>query len=126
MATFRMFVANCLLRGLTVYQGDFITAYSNASLDIKRYMDSLDGYPCELDNIVYVVYKVLYGLKQSGREWNTEVNGWFLRYWFKRCTTEPCLYYYDDDGDYVLVFLFVDKILCATKRKILKRRCFKI
>ena len=84
MATFRMFVATCLLMDLTIYQGDINTAYLNAPLGIKQYLDSLDGYPSATDDMVYVVRKALYGLKQSGREWNTEVNAWFLRYGFKR------------------------------------------
>uniref|UniRef100_A0AAV1THA1 Reverse transcriptase Ty1/copia-type domain-containing protein n=1 Tax=Peronospora matthiolae TaxID=2874970 RepID=A0AAV1THA1_9STRA len=125
MATFRMFVAICLLMDLTIYQGDINTAYLNAPLGIKQYLDFLDGYPSETDDMVYVVHKALYGLKQSGREWNTEVNAWFLRYGFKRCTTEPCLYYYDSGSKFVLALLYVDDILCATKNELFKTKMFR-
>uniref|UniRef100_A0AAV1VE94 Reverse transcriptase Ty1/copia-type domain-containing protein n=1 Tax=Peronospora matthiolae TaxID=2874970 RepID=A0AAV1VE94_9STRA len=125
MATFRMFVAIFLLMDLTIYQGDINTAYLNAPLGIKQYLDSLDGYPSETDDMVYVVHKALYGLKQSGREWNTEVNAWFLRYGFKRCTTEPCLYYYDSGSKFVLALLYVDDILCATKNELFKTKMFR-
>ncbi|GMF35188.1 unnamed protein product [Phytophthora fragariaefolia] len=102
MATFRMFVAVCTLLQLPIYQGDINTAYLNAVLTIKQYLEDLDGYPCELDGMAYMINKALYGLKQSGREWNTEVNAWFINYGFKQCNTEPCLYYYDRDGEFVI------------------------
>ncbi|OWZ17095.1 reverse transcriptase [Phytophthora megakarya] len=63
---------------LTIYQGDVNTAYLNALLGIKQYLEDLDGYPCDEDGMVYMIDKALYGLKLSGREWNTEVNAWFL------------------------------------------------
>ncbi|KAE9110634.1 hypothetical protein PF007_g11793 [Phytophthora fragariae] len=91
MATFRLFVAISKQLELTIYQGDVNTAYLNALLGIKQYLEDLDGYPCDEDGMVYMIDKALYGLKQSGREWNTEVNAWFLRYGFKQCSTEPCL-----------------------------------
>lgn len=44
-----------------------------------------------------IIEKKLYGLRQSGSEWNTEVNCWFIEYRFVQCETEPCLYFYDHD-----------------------------
>ncbi|OWZ09603.1 Copia type Polyprotein [Phytophthora megakarya] len=81
MATFRLFVAVCVLLHLPIFQGDINTAYLNALLAIKQYLESLEGYPCETDGTVYVINRALYGLRQSGREWNTEVNSWFT-VWF--------------------------------------------
>ncbi|KAG6958235.1 hypothetical protein JG687_00009509 [Phytophthora cactorum] len=115
MATFRLFVALCVYLQLTIYQGDINTAYLNALLAIKQYLEELEGYPCEEDGMVYMINKALYGLKQSGREWNAEINEWFLRYGFKQCSTEPCLYFYNRDGVFAMVLLYVDDILCATK-----------
>ncbi|POM66815.1 Integrase catalytic core protein [Phytophthora palmivora] len=57
----------------------------NAVLAIKQYLESLEGYLGENEGMICVINKSLYGLKQSDRDWNTEVNGWFLRYGFKRC-----------------------------------------
>ncbi|CAI5718667.1 unnamed protein product [Hyaloperonospora brassicae] len=89
MATFRMFVATCLLMDLTIYQGDINTAYLNAPLGIKQYLDSLDGYPSETDDMVYVVHKALYGLKQSGREWNTEYVKKAVELWKVKTDVNP-------------------------------------
>lgn len=124
MATFRLFIAVSIFLGLIIYQGDINTAYLNALLTIKQYLEDLDGYPCEVDGMVYMINKALYGLKQSGREWNTEVNDWFIRYGFKRCSTEPCLYFYDRDGEFAIVLLYVDDILCATKNEEFKKKMF--
>ncbi|CAI5716287.1 unnamed protein product [Peronospora effusa] len=98
MATFRMFIAVCIIREMVIYQGDINTAYLNATLGIKQYLEEVEGYPCEDKGMIYVIDKALYGLRQSGREWNTEVNSWFIDYGFKQCEMEPCLYFYDRDG----------------------------
>ncbi|GMF53554.1 unnamed protein product, partial [Phytophthora fragariaefolia] len=124
MATFRLFVAVSIFLVLIIYQGDINTAYLNALLTIKQYLEDLDGYPCEVDGMVYMINKALYGLKLSGREWNTEVNDWFIRYGFKRCSPEPCLYFYERDGEFAIVLLYVDDILCATKNEEFKKKMF--
>ncbi|KAG3063695.1 hypothetical protein PI124_g22600 [Phytophthora idaei] len=124
MATFRLFVALCAYLQLTIYQGDINAAYLNALLAIKQYLEELEGYPCEEDGMVYMINKALCGLKQSGREWNTEVNEWFLRYGLKQCSTEPCLYFCNCDGVFAMVLLYVDDIICATKDEEFKKKMF--
>ncbi|CAI5716915.1 unnamed protein product [Peronospora effusa] len=124
MATFRMFITVCIIRDMVIYQGDINTAYLNATLGIKQYLEEVEGYPCEDKGMIYVIDKALYGLRQSGREWNTEVNSWFIDYGFKQCETEPCLYFYDRDGIFAIVLLYVDDILCATKNAEFKQEMF--
>ncbi|OWY94419.1 reverse transcriptase [Phytophthora megakarya] len=74
MATFRMFVAVCMILQLVIYQADINTAYLNAALGIKQYLEEVEGYPCEDNGMIYIINKALYGLRESGREWNTDVN----------------------------------------------------
>lgn len=52
------------------------------------------------------------------------MNRWFLKYGFKQCETEPCLYFYDRDGEFAIVLLYVDDILCATNNAEFKKRMF--
>ncbi|KAG6614430.1 Integrase catalytic core protein [Phytophthora cinnamomi] len=107
-----------------IYQGDINTAYLNATLGIKQFLEEVQSYPCEDDGMIYIVEKALYGLRQSGREWNSEVNRWFVDNSFKQCETEPCLYFYDQDGEFATVLLYVDDILCATNNVEFKKRMF--
>ena len=43
MAMFRMFVALFVLLNFTIYQGDINTAYPNAELNIKQYLEGVEG-----------------------------------------------------------------------------------
>ncbi|KAE9080734.1 hypothetical protein PF006_g27256 [Phytophthora fragariae] len=114
MSSFRLMVALAAALHLQLYGGDINTAYLNALLKIRQYLRSIDGFPCEIDGHMYVVVKALYGLRQSGREWNSELNGWLLEDGYQRSLTEPCLYYKLDGESIMLVLVYVDDILVAT------------
>ncbi|POM61640.1 hypothetical protein PHPALM_29317 [Phytophthora palmivora] len=70
--------------------------------------------------MVYIVINPLHGLKRSGREWNSEVNGWVMGYG----STEPCLYFYNRDVAFAMVLPYFDDILCTTKDEEFKKRTF--
>ena len=53
------------------------------------------------------------------------MNSWFIHYGFKQCEKEPCIYFYDHDGTFATVPLYVDDILCATKDAEFKQQMFK-
>ncbi|KAL7997789.1 putative reverse transcriptase, RNA-dependent DNA polymerase [Plasmopara halstedii] len=124
MSSFRLLLATSVELGLTVYGGDINTAYLNAKLEIEQYVRQIEGFPCESQGHVYVVKKALYGLRQSGREWSSEINGWLLERDFQRCSTEPCLYYKLDGERIVFVLVYVDDILCATNDEAFKVHFF--
>ncbi|POM72021.1 Integrase catalytic core protein [Phytophthora palmivora] len=110
MSSFRQLLALPAELSLQVYGADISTAYLNAGLGISQYLRSNDGYPCKVNGHMYVVLKALYGLRQSGREWNSELNKWLIAHGFQRSLTEPCLYYQieNDKTVYVLVYLFTE------------------
>ncbi|KAE8899143.1 hypothetical protein PF010_g19686 [Phytophthora fragariae] len=114
MSSFRMLVALAAALHLQLYGGDINTAYLNAQLAIRQYLKSIEGFPCEINGHVYVVLKALYGLRQSGREWNSELNRWFLDHGYQRSLTEPCLYYRFEGEVIMLVLVYVDDITVAT------------
>ncbi|KAE9018981.1 hypothetical protein PR001_g13989 [Phytophthora rubi] len=124
MSSFRMLVALAAALGLDLYGGDINTAYLNAVLKIRQYLQSIDGFPCEIDGHVYVVLKALYGLRQSGREWNSELNQWLLDRGYLRSLTEPCLYYRFEGNTIMLVLIYVDDILVATNDEESKKALF--
>lgn len=74
MATFWMFTAVCTIQDMEIYHGDIDTVYLNEILSVKEYLEEVEGYPCEDKGMLYIIDKLLYGLRQTGREWNAEVN----------------------------------------------------
>ncbi|OWY99380.1 Integrase, catalytic core protein [Phytophthora megakarya] len=74
---------------------------------------------------IYIVLKALYGLHQSGREWNSEFNQWFINHGYQRSLTEPCLYYRLDGDAIMYVLVYVDDILVATNNEQCKSQVFK-
>ncbi|KAE9351268.1 hypothetical protein PF008_g6020 [Phytophthora fragariae] len=114
MSSFRLMVGLAAELDLKLFGGDINTAYLNADLGIKQYVSSIEGFPCEVDGHIYVVMKALYGLRQSGREWNSELNQWMLNHGYQRSMTEPCLYFRLEGDMTMLVLVYVDDILVAT------------
>ena len=66
---------------LILHQMDVKTAYLNAKIDCEIYMDQAEGFEVPPDNrgkLVYRLNKSLYGLKQSGRNWNNLLHSYLL------------------------------------------------
>ncbi|KAE9060786.1 hypothetical protein PF010_g30078 [Phytophthora fragariae] len=124
MSSFRLLLAIAAELDLSVYGGDINTAYLNAKLAIRQYLRSINGYPCKVNGHVYVVLKALYGLRQSGREWNSELNQWLTDRGYQRSLTEPCLYYRFEEETIVYVLVYVDDILVATNNEQYKEKLF--
>ena len=59
MATFRMFIAVCIIHGLTIYQRDINTAYLNTSLSIQQFLEEVEGYPCKNEGMICIIDKAL-------------------------------------------------------------------
>ena len=58
---------------LIVHQMDVKTAYLHAPIDTEIYLDQPEGFEVKSDDgnrLVYKLKKSIYGLKQSGRNWN--------------------------------------------------------
>lgn len=108
MASLRLFVALCIILKLIPYQCDINTAYLNALLKILHYIKSIPGFPCP-KGMVWKVKRALYGLHQSGREWNELISRWLIENEFTQCTTEPCLFIYRE-GDVVALLLLYGMI----------------
>ena len=77
-----------------VHQMDVKTAYLNAPIDCDIYLEQAKGYEvlCENDEpLVYKLNKSLYGLKQSGRNWNNLLSKELIDGGFKQSLTDPCI-----------------------------------
>jgi len=54
-------------------------------------MKSPEGHP-DYNIRFWKLNKAIYGLKQSGREWNKELNNFLMNLGFKQLVSELCLY----------------------------------
>ena len=66
-------------------------AYLNGILKEKIYMQQPEGYNDKSGRVCSLI-KTLYGLKQSGREWNKELDTKLKGFGFQPLKSNPCTY----------------------------------
>lgn len=67
---------------LTIHQMDVKTAFLNAPIDCEIYVKQPEGFEVKGENgemLVLKLNKSLYGLKQSGRNWNSVIQNFFVQ-----------------------------------------------
>jgi hypothetical protein len=79
------------LKRLEIGQLDVKGAYLNGTLNERVYMRQPEGYEDGTEKSCLLV-KTLYGLKQSGHEWNIELDSKLKKHNFVRLTSDPCVY----------------------------------
>ena len=110
----RLFLAITVLLKLIPLQLDCELAYINAPLEEEIYMNPPKGR--ELPNgKVWRVMRSLYGLKQSGRNWNKLLDSVLkgLGFNFHSLEEDVCLYVRNIEGVITIMFLYVDDIYIA-------------
>jgi len=64
------------------------------------------------ENMVYKLYKTLYGLKQTPRVWNKKIDQVLTQIGFEKCLVEFGVYVQKfSDGETVIICLYVDDLL---------------
>ena len=113
---------------------DVKTAYLNAPIDFEIYMDQAEGLesfsPNENERFVYKLNKLLYGLKQSGRNWNL-LQKCLLENNFVQSTINQCVYMKEVGSRMVFMLIWVDVIIIAASeseimietKQVLQQRC---
>jgi hypothetical protein len=94
---------------------DVGTAYLNADLHETIYMTQPTGYESGGPNKVWLLKKAVYGLRQAGREWNVDLNGFIVnQLGFTRLISDPCMYFkISKKGNIILLSTYVDDIPSA-------------
>jgi len=118
----RIFTALAVQNNFDIQQIDINAAYLNAKLKEEVYMRPPKGHP-DYRKRYWKLNKAIYGLKQSGKEWNEELNKYLLIIGFKRLISEPCLYFKVDKKKKLscILAIYVDDILLAGNRIIVER-----
>lgn len=95
-----------------VHTTDFTQAYLNGELSHDIYMKPPAG--AQTDGKVYKIEKGLYGLKQSGRLWNQQLDTALRQEGFIPLSAAPCIYMKGPSERRIVVACYVDDCLWAS------------
>jgi len=95
-----------------IHQMDVVTAYLNGDLDHEIYMTQPEGFIEETNkDLVCLLKKSLYGLKQAGRSWNKKIHDVLVKLGFQRMEADYCVYQFIDKTTVIWLCLYVDDLL---------------
>ena len=114
----RMLMQIAVQDDLLVHQMDVKTAYLNAPIDCEIYIEQPDGYEVYDkggEKLVCKLNKSRYGLKQSGRNWNSMLHVYLLDEGFEQSQADPCVYTrFRNDAKAIIIIWVDDMIIAAT------------
>lgn len=117
MSTLRLLLAIACTKSYKVKYADFEAAYLQSDMNEEIYMRQPVGFEKnDLEGKPYacLLKKSLYGLKQSGRNWNLRINKWLLDNGFTRSKYDTCLYLAKKKKGFLVVLLYVDDMIRIT------------
>src|ERR1700679_3825187 len=88
-------------------------AYLNGILKEKIYMDHPEGFTDGTMSVCELL-KTLYGLKQSGCEWNIQLNMKLTSRGFKNLYSDPCVYIRKGPDGTQIITVWVDDLVIFT------------
>ena len=107
---------------LFLHQMHVKTAYLNAPIDYDIYMEQAEGFEVSSGSggrLVYKLNKSLYGLKQSGRNWNHVLNCFLLENDFVQSPVDNCVYIKHVGSGFLAMLVWVDDIIIAASNMLL-------
>jgi hypothetical protein len=111
-ASLRVFFAHCVNLGLKIWHMDVKCAFLHGILKELVYMRQPTGYEAEgKEEWVWQLHKVLYRLKQGGREWYAVIDGFFLELGFARAHADHCVYILQRGNTLIIIPLYVNNLL---------------
>ena len=133
MSSVRMLLQKAVQNDMITHQMDTKTAYLNAPIDCDIYMEQPKGFETRGANgekLVCKLKKSLYGLKQSGRNWNNMLHNYLLSENFSQSSADPCVYVRNSESGCTILIVWVDDIiisatstdlLCSVKENLCRR-----
>jgi hypothetical protein len=112
----RMLMQLSIQSDYVVHQMDVKTAYLNADIDCEIYVEQPDGFVKNNkrgEKLVCKLKKSLYGLKQSGRNWNTVLHSFLLSLKFEQSLCDHCVYVKSENESKVIIIVWVDDLIVA-------------
>ena len=97
---------------LIVHQMDVKTAYLHAAIDYEIFVEQTEGF--KTNELVYRLKKSLYGLLQSGRNWNKMLHVCLIRNDFIQNPADHCVYMKQNEK--LLIESKVDDLIIAADK----------
>jgi len=113
LTSLRLLLALSAQLGLVTHQMDVKTAFLNAELDEETYIDVPEGVTPDVPCNGFQLKRALYGLKQSPRAWNKNINEFLLSLGFVSLPNEPCLYSRREGDKISMIALYVDDLVIS-------------
>jgi len=110
--TIRCIPAMTAANGWGLHQMDVKTAFLNGDLDEEVYMEQPDGFvdPMYPEKVCRLL-QALYGLKKAPKMWYAKLDDFLKSQGFDNIDPDPCLYLLMDDGEIIIVLVYVDHLL---------------
>ncbi|KAG9453509.1 hypothetical protein H6P81_006413 [Aristolochia fimbriata] len=115
MTSIRTILSIVAVKGLYLEQLDIKTAFLHGDLEEEIYMRQPAGFEVTgKESWVCKLKRSLYGLKQAPRQWYLKFDRFMLDIGFARSNADHCVYLQRfNDGDYIILTLYVDDMLVA-------------
>lgn len=114
LKSIRILLAIAAEMDLEIHQMDITAAYLNGTLEDDIYMVQPEGcIEKGKEQLICHLKRSLYGLRQSGRIWNSCLDKFLVQYGLKRSNADPCIYY--DCERSIIIGIYVDDLLIVGK-----------
>ncbi len=116
LKSIRVLMQKAAQKNLILHQMDVKTAYLRAPIDCDIYMTQPEGYEITSEKgemLVCKLEKYLYGLKQSGRNWNRMLHDYLCGNLFTQNPADHCVYTRETKGQKVIIVIWVDDLVIA-------------
>ena len=108
----RTILALAANNNMKIHQMDIDTAFLNADLKEDIYMSAPLGITLP-EGKCLLLKKSLYGLKQSPRNFNLDLNSHIISMGFKRTVSDACVYTHKVNNNDVIISVYVDDLIIA-------------
>lgn len=124
MTSVRALMQVAVQEDLTLHQMDVKTAYLHAPMDCEVYVEQPEGFEVKSktgEHLVCKLNKSLYGLKQSGRNWNLLLHDYLEENGFVQNDADHCVYNRGSESGKVILLVWVDDLIIAASDNTLLR-----
>ena len=127
MTSVRVVMQKAVQDNLVLHQMDVKTAYLHAPIDYEIYMEQPEGFEKKSDTsekLVCKLQKSIYGLKQSGRNWNAMLHTCLVEnaklccaVHFVQNSADTCVYTRESNNEKVILIIWVDDLIIAANNE---------